>query len=162
MKRNKGSVIIWRIYVVELLNPGKSTTSGGGLAKLDSSGNVKKEDGHIIQCVNRSKHHTGGKYVRIRKFKSYDVGMQVPHRMDTEIQEEKAVCKNTKGAGRRNQTAGRMQGKPDTGRTHDERPYICADDDTAEIFGVARRYIQNQETEDKKLDSDMGLFPELS
>lgn len=27
---------------------------------------------------------------------------------------------------------------------------------------VVRRYIQNQETEDKKLDSDMGLFPELN
>lgn len=27
---------------------------------------------------------------------------------------------------------------------------------------VIRRYIQNQEAEDKKLDSDLGLFPELN
>lgn len=27
---------------------------------------------------------------------------------------------------------------------------------------AVRRYIQNQEIEDKKLDSDMGLFPELN
>lgn len=72
-------------------SPGNPPAVAGGLAKFDSSGNVSKKKGTYNRSVNRSKQHTGGKYARLRKSKPYDMGLQVPYRMDTKIPEEKAV-----------------------------------------------------------------------
>ena len=158
--------------------------------------------------MNRSKLHNGGKYVRLRQFKSFDVGVQVSYRVDTKIQTEKAVCipiRDDLGQEIRRLAACRecrvLEGHMMIDHVHmliemppkysiaqvmgyikgksaiyiarkygDRTKYFSGQHFWARGYFVStvgrneeavRKYIQNQEAEDVKLDQDLGLFPEL-
>ena len=74
--------------------------------------------------------------------------MQVPHSMDTEVQEEKPVRKDQGVSLGGDTKAGGTERKRDIGGAHNERPYPHADKDTAEIFRVAGGGVHQGEKRD--------------
>ena len=84
--------------------------------------------------MNRSKLHKGGKYVRLRQFKSFDVGVQVSYRVDSKIQTKKAVCNHTRELRAGNQETGSLPRMQGDGRAYDDRPRAYAHRGASEIF----------------------------
>ena len=71
--------------------------------------------------MNRSKLHNGGKYVRLRQSKLFDVGVQVPYLVDTKIQAKKAVCIHPGGLGAGDTSSGSLKRMQGAGRAYAHR-----------------------------------------
>lgn len=92
--------------------------------------------------MNRSKQHTGEKYARLRKSKPYDMGLQVVGY----IKGKSVVYVARKYEGREKYFSGQ---------------HIWARGYFVSTVGMNEEVIRNQESEDRKTDQDLGLFPEL-